>query len=380
MRFPPAIAIAEQRLIDAGGEAFAVGGCVRDALLGRPCHDYDLTTNLPPARVIEAFAGYTVVPTGLRHGTVTVHIDGLPIDVTTYRIDGAYADGRHPAEVRFTGSLEDDLRRRDFTMNAVCHSAGRGFVDPFGGIGDIRAGRIRCVGDPHERFSEDALRILRAVRFAAQLGFAVEPETARAMYETAGGLARISAERIFSELTGALTAPYAGEAFAAFRALFAAVLPGCAERPLYPLNRLPADKAARFAAVLNVGEADTLRGLKSDRRTLEDVRFLHENRHFSGGRIELKKLLASHGERKARLLLGWLNADAALLDALLDGGECCSLRARAVNGRDVASLGVAPQKIGGILHALLDDVIEGRAANEKTALLKRAAEKYAKSY
>ena len=243
-------------------------------------------------------------------------IDGLPIDVTTYRIDGAYADGRHPAEVRFTGSLEDDLRRRDFTMNAVCHSAGRGFVDPFGGIGDIRAGRIRCVGDPHERFSEDALRILRAVRFAAQLGFAVEPETARAMYETAGGLARISAERIFSELTGALTAPYAGEAFAAFRALFAAVLPGCAERPLYPLNRLPADKAARFAAVLNVGEADTLRGLKSDRRTLEDVRFLHENRHFSGGRIELKKLLASHGERKARLLLGWLNADAALLDAL----------------------------------------------------------------
>ena len=179
MRFPPAIAIAEQRLIDAGGEAFAVGGCVRDALLGRPCHDYDLTTNLPPARVIEAFAGYTVVPTGLRHGTVTVHIDGLPIDVTTYRIDGAYADGRHPAEVRFTGSLEDDLRRRDFTMNAVCHSAGRGFVDPFGGIGDIRAGRIRCVGDPHERFSEDALRILRAVRFAAQLGFAVEPETAR---------------------------------------------------------------------------------------------------------------------------------------------------------------------------------------------------------
>ena len=212
MRFPPAIAIAEQRLIDAGGEAFAVGGCVRDALLGRPCHDYDLTTNLPPARVIEAFAGYTVVPTGLRHGTVTVHIDGLPIDVTTYRIDGAYADGRHPAEVRFTGSLEDDLRRRDFTMNAVCHSAGRGFVDPFGGIGDIRAGRIRCVGDPHERFSEDALRILRAVRFAAQLGFAVEPETARAMYETAGGLARISAERIFSELTGALTAPYAGEA------------------------------------------------------------------------------------------------------------------------------------------------------------------------
>ena len=115
MLFPPAIAIAEQRLIDAGGEAFAVGGCVRDALLGRPCHDYDLTTNLPPARVIEAFAGYTVIPTGLRHGTVTVHIDGLPIDVTTYRIDGAYADGRHPAEVRFTGSLEDDLRPVSYT-------------------------------------------------------------------------------------------------------------------------------------------------------------------------------------------------------------------------------------------------------------------------
>ena len=139
MRFPKAIEKAEQILTRFGGEAYIVGGCVRDALLDRPCHDYDLTTNLPPEHVIEAFTGYTVIPTGLRHGTVTVHIDGLPIDITTYRIDGTYTDGRHPVHVRFSTSLEDDLRRRDFTMNAVCYSTVRGFVDPFGGVDDIRA-------------------------------------------------------------------------------------------------------------------------------------------------------------------------------------------------------------------------------------------------
>ncbi|MFR5864854.1 MAG: hypothetical protein ACLUFV_06615 [Acutalibacteraceae bacterium] len=179
---PPAIAVAEQRLIDASGEASP--SAATPPRCSGVCYDYDLTIT-PPARVIEAFAGYTVVPTGLRHGTVTVHIDGLPIDVTTYRIDGAYADGRHPAEVRFTGSLEDDLRRRDFTMNAVCHSASRGFVDPFGGIGDIApaasaAWAIRASG------FQDAASARGC--FTAQLGCR---RPAAAMYETAGGLARL---------------------------------------------------------------------------------------------------------------------------------------------------------------------------------------------
>ena len=375
MRFPKAIEKAEQILTRFGGEAYIVGGCVRAALLDRPCHDYDLTTNLPPEHVIEAFTGYTVIPTGLRHGTVTVHIDGLPIDITTYRIDGTYTDGRHPVHVRFSTSLEDDLRRRDFTMNAVCYSTVRGFVDPFGGVDDIRAGIIRCIGDPLERFSEDALRILRAIRFAAQLGFSVEPATERAMYETADGLARLSAERILSELSGALTAPYADAAFTAFHKLFKTVLLGCAAQPVRPLDSLPADKAVRFAAVLKNGASDSLAQLKSDRRTVEDVHFLHAYSCFSGGRIELKKLLAAQGERRTRLLLGYLGTNTSVLDDVLANKECFSLRMLAVNGRDIAALGVAPQRIGSILHALLDDVMEGRAANEKNVLLQRAAEK-----
>lgn len=190
----------------AGHEAYAVGGCVRDSILGRTPEDWDITTSAQPGQVKRLF-GHTV-DTGIEHGTVTVLLDRQGYEVTTYRIDGEYTDSRHPKEVHFTDSLREDLRRRDFTINAMAYNEKSGLVDAFGGLGDLKDGVIRCVGDARERFGEDALRMLRAVRFAAQLGFAIDPDTQNAVRQMAGTLKNISAERIHTELVKLLVSPH----------------------------------------------------------------------------------------------------------------------------------------------------------------------------
>ena len=177
-----------------GYEAFGVGGCVRDTILDRKPQDWDITTSALPNQVKELF--YRTIDTGIQHGTVTVLIKGVGYEVTTYRIDGEYNDSRHPESVEFTADLIEDLKRRDFTINAMAYNPGIGLVDAFDGIGDIEKKEIRCVGNPRERFGEDALRILRAVRFSAQLGFHIEEGTMEAIKELAGTLENISAERI----------------------------------------------------------------------------------------------------------------------------------------------------------------------------------------
>ena len=197
-----------ETLQEHGYDAYAVGGCVRDSLLHSSPADWDITTSAKPMEVKALFR--RTVDTGLVHGTVTVMLGGEGFEVTTYRIDGEYEDSRHPKEVVFTGELREDLRRRDFTINAMAYNDREGLVDAFGGIRDLEKGIIRCVGDPYERFTEDALRILRAVRFAAQLGFSIEEQTKKAARELAPSLAKISAERIASELTKLLVSknPY----------------------------------------------------------------------------------------------------------------------------------------------------------------------------
>ena len=190
-------------------EAYAVGGCVRDSLLGRTPSDWDITTSATPEEVKSLFSH--TVDTGIQHGTVTVMLGHEGFEVTTYRIDGEYEDARHPKEVAFTLSLREDLKRRDFTINAMAYNEESGLVDLFGGAQDLERGVIRCVGDPGERFREDALRMFRAVRFAAQLGFSVEKNTAGAISELAGSLARISAERIQTELVKLLVSPHPEE-------------------------------------------------------------------------------------------------------------------------------------------------------------------------
>ena len=200
MQLPAQVHSALSRLNAAGFAAYVVGGCVRDLLMGRTPGDYDITTAALPEETAAVFAGERVIETGLQHGTVTVLTDGMPLEITTFRVDGAYSDARHPDAVRFTRSLREDLARRDFTMNAIAWNPESGLADPFGGEADIRAHVIRCVGDPETRFREDALRILRCLRFSAVLGFSIDPATAAAAEANRGLLSRISAERVASDL------------------------------------------------------------------------------------------------------------------------------------------------------------------------------------
>ena len=200
IQLPPQVHSVLRRLNAAGFEACIVGGCVRDMLLGRSPGDYDIATSARPEETAAVFAGERIIETGLKHGTVTLLLDGMPLEVTTFRVDGAYTDARHPDAVSFTRSLREDLARRDFTMNAIAWSGDGGLADPFGGEADIRAKRIRCVGRPGDRFREDALRILRCLRFSAVLGFTVDPATAAAARENRELLRRISAERVADEL------------------------------------------------------------------------------------------------------------------------------------------------------------------------------------
>ena len=190
----------------AGFEAFAVGGCVRDALAGRSPHDWDLTTNATPDQMKQA-VGLRFSDAGLKHGTVTFIVGGEPVEVTTYRVEGTYSDGRHPDSVAFAANIQDDLARRDFTVNAMAWSPETGIVDPFGGVEDLARGVLRCVGDANERFSEDGLRVMRALRFATVYGFSVDAATARAVHERRQMLSAVSAERISAELSKMLVAP-----------------------------------------------------------------------------------------------------------------------------------------------------------------------------
>ncbi len=206
---PPKAAEIIDRLEARGYEAYAVGGCVRDSILGRQPQDWDITTSAAPHEVKAVFSH--TIDTGIAHGTVTVMLGREGFEVTTYRIDGEYEDARHPKEVRFTPNLLEDLKRRDFTVNAMAYNETKGLVDAFDGIGDLKRGVIRCVGNAKDRFTEDALRMLRAVRFAAQLGFAVEEETAEAMRALAGNIAKVSAERIQTELVKLLLSPHPEE-------------------------------------------------------------------------------------------------------------------------------------------------------------------------
>ena len=212
---PTPCAFILSRLHENGFEAYAVGGCVRDSLLHKTPHDWDITTAAKPEKIIELFSDIPVLETGLKHGTVTLLIDHEPYEVTTFRVDGDYTDGRHPDCVAFTTDIRDDLARRDLTINAMAYSPATGIIDPFGGQEDLKNEIIRCVGDPHKRFSEDALRLMRTIRFAAVLGFTVEPETLRAVRDLHETIGRVAKERIFTELLKTVCAPHAAEALRA---------------------------------------------------------------------------------------------------------------------------------------------------------------------
>ena len=428
----PGAAALLDALHAAGYAAYAVGGCVRDSLLGRTAHDWDLCTSALPQQVMELFGTEQCIPTGLQHGTVTIKYGGQLYETTTFRTEGSYTDGRHPDEVRFVPDVREDLARRDFTINAMAYNEAEGLVDPFGGQADLQNGLLRAVGEPQQRFTEDALRILRLYRFAARFGFALDAATARAARQLAPHLDCISAERIQEELAKLLAAPQPGAYLEP--AVLAVVLPELTPESLTAakpvVDACPAGEEnlpVRWAALLGaLGEADTRRVLKRLRCSnacIEETAVLvretagegvcgsfllgHESGHSiarptaCGSRVPpqrtvLGETLAHAGEVAIRRLLGRYglctverlcalcaalhpqNAPDCALAAqrarqLEADGVCCRVSQLAVNGRDLMAAGIpAGPALRRVLETLLDGVIRAEYPNEKPALLAAA--------
>ena len=225
IKIPPQVNRAIEILQNNGHSAYVVGGAVRDMLMGKTAHDWDITTSALPEETLESFSEFRTIETGLKHGTVTVIVDGMSLEITTFRIEGGYSDNRHPDKVDFTDRVEDDLSRRDFTVNSIAYSPQKGFADPFDGQTDIEKKIIRCVGNPDKRFGEDALRILRALRFSAVLGFEIEKDTAESIRRNYKLLSNISVERIFVEISKLLCGKDAGKILREFEDVIFFILP-----------------------------------------------------------------------------------------------------------------------------------------------------------
>ena len=377
----------------AGYAAYVVGGCVRDSLLGLTPHDWDLCTSALPQQGMKLFGEEKCIPTGLQHGTVTVKQGGGLYEITTFRTEGTYTDGRHPDEVHFVPDVREDLARRDFTINAMAYNAKEGLVDPFGGQADLQSGVLRAVGVPHQRFTEDALRILRLYRFAARFGFSIDPPTAQAAQELCAHLDCVSVERIEEELAKLLSAP----APAAYldEKILGVVLPELSPEALAAakpvVDACPAGEQAlpvRLAALLlSLGEGGTrrtLRRLRCSNACIEETAVLV--REAVPGvpvslNIHARRLLGKYNlctvQRLAALgtaLQPEHAADFAALSELAErldaDGVCCRVSQLAVNGRDLMAAGVpAGPGIRKVLEALLDGVIREEYPNERQALL-----------
>ena len=403
----PGAAALLDTLHAAGYAAYAVGGCVRDSLLGRTAHDWDLCTSALPQQVMELFGAEQCIPTGLQHGTVTIKYGGQLYETTTFRTEGSYTDGRHPDAVQFVPDVREDLARRDFTINAMAYNEAEGLVDPFGGQKDLQNGLLRAVGEPQQRFTEDALRILRLYRFAARFGFALDAATARAARQLAPHLDCISAERIQEELAKLLAAPQPGAYLEP--AVLAVVLPELTPEALTAakpvVDACPAGEEnlpVRWAALLGaLGETDTRRVLKRLRCSNacieetavlvretagEDVcrSFSEEKASAHPGDIHIRRLLGRYGLRTVERLCALCAAlhpqnapDCALAAQrarqLEADGVCCRVSQLAVNGRDLMAAGIpAGPALRRVLEALRDGVIRAEYPNEKPALLAAA--------
>ena len=377
----------------AGYAAYVVGGCVRDSLLGLTPHDWDLCTSALPQQVMELFGAEKCIPTGLQHGTVTVKQSGALYEITTFRTEGTYTDGRHPDEVHFVPDVRKDLARRDLTINAMAYNEKEGLVDPFGGQADLQSGIVRAVGVPRQRFTEDALRILRLYRFAARFGFAIDPPTAQAAQELCAHLDCVSVERIEEELAKLLSAP-APAAYLNEKILLV-ILPELSSEALAAakpvVDACPAGEQAlpvRLAALLlSLGEDGirrTLKRLRCSNALIEEAAVLVRET-VPGVPVSLniyaRRLLGKYNlctvQRIAALgtaLQPERAADFAVLSELAEqldaDGVCCRVSQLAVNGRDLMAAGVpAGPGIRKVLEALLDGVIREEYPNERQALL-----------
>ena len=433
LKLDPGAAVLLDALHAAGYRAYAVGGCVRDSLMGLVPHDWDLCTSALPQQVVELFGAERCIPTGLQHGTVTVKQNGGLYEITTFRTDGAYTDGRHPDEVHFVPDVREDLARRDFTINAMACNEREGLIDPFGGQSDLHNGIVRAVGVPRKRFEEDALRILRLYRFAARFGFAIDPATAQAAQALCEHLDCVSSERIEEELSKLLAAPKPGAYLN--EDVMAVILPELTPKALAQakpvVNACPADSGlpVRLAALLvSLGETGTRKALKRLRcsNALIDetavlvrevvsgvpVAFSSDTNRAIPSPALLPAATGSHPSGRsseklparppvslniyARRLLGKYNlctvqrlaalgtalqpehaADFEALSKLAErleaDGVCCRISQLAVNGRDLMAAGIpAGAGLRKVLEELLEGVIREEYPNEKQTLLAQA--------
>lgn len=388
---PSPVVRALEMLLDAGHEAYVVGGALRDMLLGREAHDWDIATAALPHETESVFSDFSVIKTGLKHGTVTVLLDGMPIEITTFRIDGEYRDARHPEGVRFTSRIEEDLARRDFTVNAMAYNEERGLVDVYGGREDLAAGVIRAVGDAETRFSEDALRILRAFRFMSKLGFDVAEDTLEAAVSCRDGLARISAERITAELIGLFEGKDATRALALMvdNGVFDAIAPDWAV-PTFgfsALSLLPPVFELRLAYFLRScpdrGEG-LLKHLRLSGKQSAHIRGLLGLRSFDLSCTSdscVRRLVGAAGSYADDLVPllqtgDFFSLPHRLLDqtverikAIRARGDCLTVSALAVDGRTLIDLGFSGREIGTVLEKLLASVLEDPSRNTRESLL-----------
>lgn len=416
----------------SGFEAFCVGGAVRDSLMGIAPGDWDITTNATPEETARIFKDFRIIDTGIRHGTVTVIIDKKPFEITTYRIDGEYEDNRHPENVIFTRNLKDDLARRDFTVNAIAYNPEVGIVDFYGGQEHIYNSIIKTVGDPDKRFNEDGLRIMRALRFAATLGFEIESETAQAIHRNKDLLKNISAERLNVELTKLVCGKNAFNILMEYPDVLSVFIPEIApavnfkqygkkhaydvwEHICHTVDTIPSDRVLRLTMLLHdLGKVPThalnekgdstfknhapiggemareiLTRLKFDKKTVNRVTFLVSYHDFEPveSKIELKRHLRTKTPEDIRTLLTIKKSDrGALSESYRDiskgtaqtlkwleeieiNKECCTVNQLAVNGNDLIAKGITGENVGDALNKLLDAVIEEKVANDKDALL-----------
>lgn len=439
MDIPQPVKEMIERLENEGYEAYVVGGCVRDSIMRQPAHDYDIATSAMPLETKRVFSSCRVIETGIKHGTVTVLYKGSCVEITTFRVDGDYLDGRHPQSVDFSVNLIDDLSRRDFTINGIAFSHLRGFSDPFYGARDITLKIIRCIGDPEKRFSEDALRILRALRFASVLGFEIEEQTKAAIFAHKGDINRVSKERIFTELKRLICGKYVKRVILEFAEVFAEIIPELSAEISYEqgskyhnstllehtaraVEAAPDEIHLRLAMLFHdigkplcrtadedgechyYGHAavsaritdEILRGLKCDNALRERVceivrlhdlptelneKFVRKQLSKRGYELFCDIMQAKIADNSAKI------SEAAeripLFEETLELAEkinaeqpCISLHSLAVNGNDLKAFVPPSAVMGKILSQLLDEVVDGALENEKTALLSRARELY----
>ena len=407
MNLPESVKLVLEALYHNGFSAYVVGGCVRDAILGKEPKDYDVTTSALPEQVMKVFIGYEVIPTGLQHGTVTIMVHNQPIEVTTYRIDGEYSDGRRPDNVTFALSVEDDLMRRDFTMNAIAYNPWQGLIDVYGGVDDINNGIVRCMGNPRNRFNEDGLRILRAIRFSAQLGFDIEADTSNAIHEMKHLLNNISKERIQSELVKILMSDRCGYSmFASYNDVFEMFIYDArinfskinfskrlTMSNVFSSNEDGDDIIARLALLFDGDDP------KTAYKNLRELKFSNEITAYATQLVSYCNEQPPLNKRDMKLLMGKLNIQQIkrllfifknkalrmgvdsdefaevlhsmnIFNEIIENDECYSLKQLKINGDDLIAIGIQQGKeVGSMLNHVLNEVINGEIENDKDKLL-----------